>query len=62
MSKFDCHVCDDEGFTDGNQDLSERAPWSFWAGLKPPSDLAVRLGMVKRVPCYECVVEEDVTP
>lgn len=29
-------------------------PWSAWADLPPGSDLAVRAGLVKPVPCPEC--------
>ena len=49
-----CTSCAGEGITDNNADVTERAPWSFWASLTPPSDLAVRLGMVRRIPCETC--------
>ncbi len=50
----ECGTCDNERVTDDNPDETERAPWSFWTNLQPPSDMAVRLGMVKPIPCYEC--------
>ncbi len=50
----DCDLCDNERVTDDNPDRTERAPWSFWSNLKPPSDMAVRVGMVKPIPCAEC--------
>lgn len=49
-----CTLCGGEGFTDNNADENERAPWSFWASLTPPSDLAVRLGLVQRTACVRC--------
>ncbi len=49
-----CWTCEGEGRTDGNDDISERAPWSFWENLPPGSDLFVRLGLVKPVDCTEC--------
>jgi hypothetical protein len=52
MSK--CYTCDGEGRTDSNQDIAERAPWSFWENLPPGSDLAVRLGLVKPMDCAKC--------
>lgn len=32
----------------------DREPWSAWAELPPGSDLAVRMGMVKPIPCDQC--------
>lgn len=49
-----CMSCDGEKVTDDNPDLTERAPWSFWQNLTPPSDMAVRLGWVKPMPCESC--------
>jgi hypothetical protein len=49
-----CWTCDGEGITDSNEDVSERAPWSFWTSLPPGADLAVRLGLVKMMDCAEC--------
>lgn len=49
-----CTWCAGEGWTDDNADVLERAPWSFWESLPPGSDLAVRFGLVKRVPCVRC--------
>jgi hypothetical protein len=51
---MNCMTCGDEGVTDSNPDVSERAPWSFWTSLPPGSDLAVRLGLVKPMDCTEC--------
>jgi len=28
--------------------------WTFWEELPPGSDIAVRLGIVKPIPCPEC--------
>lgn len=49
-----CRSCDGEGRTDGNEDIYERAPWSFWENLPPGADLAVRLGLVKAIDCVHC--------
>ncbi|MGP9682043.1 hypothetical protein [Brachybacterium sp. AOP3-A1-3] len=49
-----CHHCNDEKVTDDNDDITERVPWSFWQKLTPPSDMAVRMGMVKPIPCAHC--------
>ena len=49
-----CMTCGGEGRTDGNPDVAERAPWSFWENLPAGSDLAVRFGLVKPVPCANC--------
>lgn len=32
----------------------DQEPWSAWADLPPGSDVAVRLGLVQPVDCYEC--------
>jgi len=52
MSK--CMTCDDERFT-GSDD--EHAPWSFWEGLPAGSDMAVRLGWVRKIPCPACTIQ-----
>lgn len=49
-----CYSCDGEGRTDSNQDVSERAPLSFWENLPPGQDIAVRLGWVKPMDCEHC--------
>ena len=54
MSDKTCTLCNGERYTDDNEDTDERAPWSFWEALTPPSDMAVRLGLVHRVPCVRC--------
>lgn len=46
-----CPACDGEGFT-ANDD--ERTPWSFWASLTWPSNMAIVLGMVRKIPCEQC--------
>ena len=43
-----CHTCRDEGVIANDDDGT---PWSFWAELKPPSNLAVVAGLVKPIPC-----------
>jgi hypothetical protein len=35
-----------------NSDAQE--PWRYWEELKPPADLAVRLGIVAPIPCPRC--------
>lgn len=59
MSATTCDICDGEKVTDNNDDRAERAPWSFWQELTPPSDMAVRLGLVKPVPCYACQTDQE---
>ena len=54
MSENKCRPCDGGGRTDNNEDISERAPWSFWESLPTGSDLAVRLGLVWAIDCAEC--------
>ena len=54
-----CTACEGEKVTDNNEDVTERAPWSFWQGLTPPSDMGVRLGLVKPVPCHRCQTDEE---
>lgn len=49
-----CTLCDGEGYTDDNEDETERAPWSFWLALPPGSNVAVTLGLVHKVPCVRC--------
>ena len=46
-----CPACDGEGFT---ADDDDRTPWSFWANLQPPANLAVTLGLVHKVRCERC--------
>jgi DnaJ-class molecular chaperone len=29
-------------------------PWTFWAELPAPSNLAVQLGIVRPIPCPDC--------
>lgn len=35
-------------------DSDDREPWTMWQDLPPGSDLAVRLGIVRPVPCGHC--------
>jgi DnaJ-class molecular chaperone len=46
-----CWTCGGEGFTGSDK---EHAPWSFWENLPPGSDIAVRLGWVKKIECESC--------
>lgn len=46
-----CPKCWGEGKV-ANSD--EQEPWSTWADLPPGSDIAVRLGLVKPIPCPSC--------
>ena len=32
----------------------DASPWAVWEALEPPSDMAVRLGFVRPMPCPEC--------
>jgi hypothetical protein len=32
----------------------DRTPWKYWAELPAPSNLAVRLGIVRPEPCQDC--------
>lgn len=29
-------------------------PWIFWASLPPGSDLSIKMGLVKPIPCPDC--------
>ncbi len=29
-------------------------PWTFWANLEPPANLAVQLGIVRPIECPDC--------
>ena len=53
MNKQDskCRRCDGCGKI-ANSDDGE--PWTAWAELPPGSDLAVRAGIVKPIPCPSC--------
>lgn len=46
-----CLTCHGEGRI-ANDD--ERTPWSFWASLPPGSDLAVKIGLIRPIPCPDC--------
>jgi hypothetical protein len=46
-----CPKCWGEGKV-ANSDQQE--PWSTWAELPPGSDLAVRMGIVRPIPCPMC--------
>lgn len=46
-----CSRCDGCGQID---DGDEGAPWTAWTSLPPGSDIAVRLGIVKPIPCPSC--------
>lgn len=35
-------------------DSDSGEPWTAWAELPPGSDIAVRLGIVKPIPCPSC--------
>jgi len=35
-------------------DTDDQEPWSAWADLPPGADMAVRLGLVKPMPCPKC--------
>ena len=52
-----CTLCNGEQVTDNNEEERERAPWSWWQALTPPADIAVRLGIVKPIPCSRCTEE-----
>jgi hypothetical protein len=46
-----CPACDGCGQV---ADSDDREPWTVWASLPPGSDLAVRAGMVRPMPCPRC--------
>lgn len=50
-----CSTCDGCGQVANTDD---REPWTAWEDLPPGSDLAVRLGLVRPVPCPDCATEE----
>jgi len=33
----------------------DQTPWSYWLAMRPGSDLAIFLGVVKPIPCPECL-------
>ncbi len=55
-----CSRCDGCGKI---ADSDDGEPWTAWTSLPPGSDLAVRMGIVKPVPCPKCdgkgVVTDD---
>lgn len=44
----DCDGCTDRATDDA------ASPWWEWAALPPPSNLAVVMGLVQKVPCTTC--------
>jgi hypothetical protein len=46
-----CQTCDGCGQV---ADTDDQEPWSMWESLPPGSDIAVRLGLVKPIPCPTC--------
>lgn len=46
-----CHTCDGCGQV---ADTDDREPWTAWESLPPGSDMAVRMGLVKPIPCPDC--------
>ena len=51
MSRPECERCDGCGQI---ADSDEGEPWTAWTSLPPGSDLAVRMGLVKPIPCPDC--------
>ncbi len=35
-------------------DTEQAGPWTWWLDLKPPSNMAVVIGLVKPIPCPKC--------
>ncbi|MCI0489363.1 MAG: hypothetical protein L0229_22450 [Blastocatellia bacterium] len=46
-----CGNCDGCGLV-ANDD--ERTPWTHWAALEPPANLAVQMGMIRPEECEVC--------
>lgn len=46
-----CYRCDGRGLLANSED---REPWTVWENLPPGSDLAVRFGIVRPIPCHIC--------
>ena len=46
-----CHRCEGEGRV---ADTEDQEPWSVWENLPPGSDVSVRLGLVRPIPCPYC--------
>ena len=46
-----CPRCDGCGKV---ADTDEQEPWTAWETLPPGSDLAVKMGIVKPIPCPSC--------
>jgi len=50
-TEYKCDKCMDSGKIADDDDGS---PWPAWSELPPGSDLAVRMGLVKPIPCPKC--------
>jgi hypothetical protein len=51
MTPAECSRCAGCGQIANDDDGT---PWVYWAELKPPSNMAVALGLVFPLPCPEC--------
>jgi hypothetical protein len=51
-----CSRCDGCGQI---ADSKDREPWTAWTSLPPGSDVAVRMGLVKPIPCPVCAVPAE---
>lgn len=40
-------------------DTKSQEPWSYWLALPPGADVAVRMGVVRPIPCPACVGYDD---
>lgn len=49
--QIDCSTCDGCGKIANDDD---RTPWTYWAELKPPSNMAVAMGLVRPITCPDC--------
>lgn len=50
-TKPECERCDGCGKIGSD---ATGAPWTFWQSLKPGEDIAVRMGLVRPLPCPVC--------
>ena len=50
-TKTKCFKCQGCGQVANSE---EQEAWTYWAELPPGSDVAVRMGLVKPIPCPSC--------
>ncbi len=59
MTDPNCDTCQGCGFIGDDDD---HTPWKYLEELPPGSDIAVKMGLIKKLPCPECNVDAKVEP